>query len=128
MFDAAYAERPIMPRKTAGDDDSLLDAYIAQARKGRGLAERQAKEARVTRWHCSKQLTNGKAIKDASRDDGRLLVEHMKGLELKSATIQKRMGWLVAATKFAIDEGKLKKFNLLAVLRRKATTANGACH
>jgi integrase len=107
MFDAAYAERPVMPkRKTAGDDDDLLDTYIAQARKGRGLADHQAKEARDT-LALFKRLTNGMAIKDATRADGRLVEKHLKGLKLKSATIQKRMGWLVAMCRFAIDEGNL---------------------
>jgi integrase len=121
MFDAAYAERPVMPRKTAGDDDDLLDVYIAQARKGRGLADHQAKEARDT-LALFKRLTNGMAIKDASRADGRLVVEHLKGLGLKSATIQKRMGWLVAMSKFAIDEGKLK-FNPFSGVAKKGDDA-----
>ena len=118
MFDAAYAERPVMPkRKTAGDDDDLLDTYIAQARKGRGLADHQAKEARDT-LALFKEVTKGMAIKDATRADGRRIVDHLKGLGLKSATIQKRMGWLVAATKFAIDEGNLK-FNPFSGVAKK---------
>jgi integrase len=115
LFDKERAGAP--KRKTAGDDDSLMDDYIAQARKGRGLADHQAKEARDT-LALFKEVTKGMAIKDATRADGRRVVEHLKGLGLKSATIQKRMGWLVAATKFAIDEGKLK-FNPFSGVAKK---------
>jgi integrase len=115
LFDKERAGAP--KRKTAGDDDSLMDVYIAQARKGRGLADHQAKEARDT-LALFKEVTKGMAIKDATRADGRRVVDHLKGLGLKSATIQKRMGWLVAATKFAIDEGNLK-FNPFSGVAKK---------
>ena len=115
LFDKERAGAP--KRKAAGDDDDLLDTYIAQARKGRGLADHQAKEARDT-LALFKEVTKGVAIKDATRADGRRVVDHLKGLGLKSATIQKRMGWLVAATKFAIDEGNLK-FNPFSGVAKK---------
>jgi len=59
-------------------------------------------------WALYKQLTNGKPLKDASRDDGRKLVGYYEKQNLKSATIQKKIGWLTAAVNLAIDEAKLK--------------------
>ena len=44
----------------------------------------------------------------ASRDDGRKLVDYYEKQDLKSATIQKKIGWLTAAVNLAIDEATLK--------------------
>jgi integrase len=119
LFDRELA-RAAAPKKNGGDDD-LLEVYIAQARKGRGLADHQAKEARDT-LALFKEVTKGMAIKDATRADGRRVVEHLKGLGLKSATIQKRLGWLVAMSKFAIDEGRLK-FNAFSGVAKQGDDA-----
>jgi integrase len=59
-------------------------------------------------WALYKQLTNSKPLKDASRDDGRKLVDYYEKQDLKSASIQKKLGWMIAAVNLAIDEGKLK--------------------
>ena len=69
-----------------------------------GYYEREARAV----WALYKQLTNGKPLKDASRDDGRKLVNYYEKQDLKSATIQKKIGWLTAAVNLAIDEVKLK--------------------
>jgi integrase len=53
-------------------------------------------------------LQREKPLKDASRDDGRKLVDYYEKQDLKSATIQKKIGWLNAAVNLAIDEAKLK--------------------
>ena len=57
-------------------------------------------------WALYKQLTDNKSLKDATRDDGRKLASHFIDEGLKSATIRKKLMWLVAAVNLAIDEGK----------------------
>jgi integrase len=58
-------------------------------------------------WVLYKQLTEGKPLKDATRDDGRKVVQHFERQGLKSATIQKKITWLNAAVNLAIKESKL---------------------
>jgi len=94
-------ERPLVPLKNA--DDAIFETYIKHANVT-GYFEREAR----TTWALYKQLTNGKPLKDATRDDGRKLVQHFEGQKLKSATIQKKVGWLTAAANLAIKEGRLK--------------------
>ena len=53
-------------------------------------------------WALYKQLTDSKPLKDATRDDGRKIVQHFEGHGLRSATIQKKITWLNAATNLAI--------------------------
>ena len=48
-------------------------------------------------WALYQQLTDGKPLKDADRDDGRKLVAHFEGEGLKSATILKKLMWRLAA-------------------------------
>jgi integrase len=93
-------DRPAVPTKDG--DDALLDTYIAH--KGiTGYFEREARSV----WEIYKAL-GGKPLKDATRDDGRLLVKHYQAQGAKSKTIQKKIGWLCAMCNLAIDEGKLK--------------------
>jgi site-specific recombinase XerC len=47
-------------------------------------------------------------LKDATRDDSRKLVAHFEAQGLKSASIRKKIGWLVAAVNLAIREGRLR--------------------
>jgi integrase len=104
MFDAAYEERPAAPKKN--DDDQILDTYLNH-RNITGYARSEAE----TVWAKFKELTGNTALKDCDRDEGRLLVKHFKDAGNKRATIAKKVGWLRAAVKFAIDEdkeGKLK--------------------
>jgi integrase len=100
MFDAAYDERPNVPKKNG--DDELLETYLAH-RSVAGYFEREARAV----WSLFKSLCN-KPLKDCDRDDGRLLVKHFIDQGLKSATIKKKIGWLNAMAHFAIKEGKLK--------------------
>jgi integrase len=93
--------RPSCPTKTG--DDAILDTYIKHANVT-GAKEREARAV----WALFKSLTNGKALKDATRDDGRKLVERFDSEGLKSATMRKKIGWLVAAVNLAIKEGHLK--------------------
>src|SRR6266403_2200130 len=91
-------------QRTANNaDDALIETYL----KHKNLAKYFEREARTV-WALYKQLTNGKPLKDASRDDGRKLVDYFEKQNLKSASIQKKVGWLIAAVNLAIDEGKLK--------------------
>src|SRR5450759_1443318 len=84
-------------------DDALVETYL----KHKNVAGYFEREARAV-WALYKQLTNSKPLKDASRDDGRKLVDYYEKQDLKSATIQKKIGWMIAAVNLAIDEGKLK--------------------
>jgi hypothetical protein len=86
-----------------GTDDALIETYLKH-RNVTGYCEREARAV----WAIYKQLTNGKPLKDASRDDGRKVVAYYEAQGLKSATVQKKIGWLSAAVNLAIDEGALK--------------------
>jgi integrase len=101
MFDEAYDERPAAPKKD--DDDAILDTYLSH-RNITGYARSEAE----TVWAKFKELTGHKPLKDATRNDGRLLVAHYKDAGNKSATIIKKVSWLRAAVELAIDEGKMK--------------------
>jgi len=101
-------------QRTANNaDDALIETYL----KHKNLAKYFEREARTV-WALYKQLTNGKPLKDASRDDGRKLVDYFEKQNLKSASIQKKVGWLIAAVNLAIDEGKLK-FNPFSQIVRQ---------
>jgi integrase len=88
--------------RTTNSDDGLIETYL----KHKNLAKYFEREARTV-WELYKQLTNSKPLKDSTRDDGRKLVEYFEKQNLKSASIQKKVGWLIAACNLAIDEGKL---------------------
>src|SRR5665213_1556476 len=100
-LDEAHDERPIVPKKSG--DDELLETYL----KHRSITGHFEQEARNV-WALYKTLTDSKPLKDADRDDGRLLVKHFLDQGLKSATVGKKVGWLNAAVHLAIKEGKLK--------------------
>ena len=100
-FGAGRGERRTMPTKNG--DDAILETYIKHANVT-GYSEREARAV----WALYKTLTDSKALKDATRDDGRKLVAHFEGDGLKSATIQKKLMWLSAACSLAIKEGRLK--------------------
>jgi integrase len=101
VINLASLERPAAATKSA--DDAVLETYLKHA----NITGHYEREARAT-WSLYKTLTDSKALKDASRDDGRLLVAHFEGEGNKSATITKKIGWLTAAVNLAIKEGKLK--------------------
>jgi len=90
-------------RTATSPDDALIETYL----KHKNVTGYYEREARAV-WALYKQLTNGKPLKDASRDDGRKLVDYYEKQDLKSATIQKKIGWLTAAVNLAIDEATLK--------------------
>ena len=90
-------------RTATSPDDALIETYL----KHKNITGYFEREARAV-WALYKQLTNSKPLKDASRDDGRKLVDYYEKQGLKSATIQKKVGWMIAAINLAIDEGKLK--------------------
>lgn len=74
-----------------------------------GHFEREARGV----WALYKTLTGSKPLKDATRDDGRKLVAHFEGKGLKSATVQKKVGWLNAAVNLAIDERPIEVQSVL---------------
>ena len=90
-------------RTATSPDDALIETYL----KHKDVTGYYEREARAV-WALYKQLTNGKPLKDASRDDERKLVDYYEKQDLKSATIQKKIGWLTAAVNLAIDEARLK--------------------
>ena len=70
-------------KRTAGSaDDALIETYL----KHKNVTGYYEREARAV-WALYKQLTNGKPLKDASRDDGRKLVGYYEKQNLKSAIL-----------------------------------------
>ena len=65
-------------------DDALFETYLQHANVA-GYYEREARAV----WALYKQLTDSKPLKDATRDDGRKVVAHFEGQNIKSATIKK---------------------------------------
>ena len=92
--------RPRRQERTA--DDAIIATYLEHA----NITGHSEHETRAV-WALYKQLTDGKPLKDATRDDGRKLVQHFEGQGLRSATIQKKITWLNAAVNLAIKESKL---------------------
>jgi len=100
-----HDKRPTLPTKSG--DDAILETYLKHANIT-GYFEREARNV----WALYKTLTST-PLRDATRDDGRKLVTHFEGKGLKSATIEKKIGWLNAMVNLAIKEGRLK-FNPFA--------------
>ncbi len=100
-FGAGRGERPKAPARNS--DDQIIETYLEHRR----IDGYNASEARTV-WALFKSLTDNKPLKDADRDDGRLLVKHFMDKGLKSATIEKKIAWLNAAVNLAIKENKLK--------------------
>jgi integrase len=92
--------RPRRQERTA--DDSIVETYLKHANIG-GHSERETRAV----WALYKELTDGKPLKDATRDDGRKVVQYFESQGLRSATIQKKITWLNAAVNLAIKESKL---------------------
>jgi integrase len=92
-------KRPTVAKK--GGDDAIIDTYLSHAGV-EGYFRREAQAA----WALYRELTGGKALRNATRDDGRKLVQYFEGKGLRSATIQKKIGWLAAAVNLAIKEGR----------------------
>ena len=106
------AMRPTVPTKNG--DDLIFETYIKHANVT-GYFEREARSV----WALFKSLTDGTLLKDATRDDGRKVVEYFEAQKLKSATIQKKVGWLNAAVNLAIKEGRLKFNPFSSVVPRR---------
>lgn len=94
--------RPEAPTKNG--DDAILETYLTNS----NISGYDRREAEAT-LALFKTLV-GKPLKDASRDDGRLLVRHFTDQGLKTATISKKIGWLRSAVNLAIDEDKSGKW------------------
>jgi integrase len=101
FIDLDRLHRGTVPVKSG--DDVFLETYLKHANIT-GHFEREARNV----WALYMTLTNNKPLKDADRDDGRKLVAHFEGEGLKSATIEKKIGWLNAMVNLAIKEGRLK--------------------
>jgi integrase len=101
-FDVSKIAQIVKTGPTRSGDDAILETYLDH-RKIEGYDRREAE----TVWATYKNLV-GKPLKEASRDDGRLLVQRFKDDGNKTATINKKIGWLRAAVQYAIAENKLK--------------------
>jgi len=93
------AKRPAVAAKTS--DDAIIETYLQHA----NITGHSERETRAV-WGLYRSLV-GKPLKDATRDDGRKVVQHFEGQGLKSATIQKKITWLNAAVNLAIKETRL---------------------
>ena len=115
-FGSGPARRPTVAAKDG--DGAIIETYL----KDKNITGHFEREARNV-WALYKTLTESKPLKDATRDDGRKLVAHFEGNGLKSATVQKKIGWLNAAVNLAIDEGRLKfnPFSKIAPDRKDKT-------
>jgi len=104
-----HEPRPTVTAKTG--DDAVFQTYIdSGARKGRGLDGYARKEAQAV-WELFRTLTNGKPLKECTRDDGRLLVAHYTAEGLSYPSMQKKIMWLSAMVEFSIAERKLSMLN-----------------
>jgi integrase len=99
-IDGDIGRRPKVPTKNG--DDAIFETYLQHACVT-GYYEREARAV----WALFKSLCD-KPLKDATRDDGRKVVQHFEGQGLKSASIRKKIVWLNAAVNLAIKEGRLK--------------------
>jgi integrase len=99
--EASQMRRPTVGVKNG--DDAILDTYLKHANIT-GYFKREAEAV----WALYRELTDSTPLKDATRDDGRKLVEYFENQNLKSATIQKKIGWLNAAVNLAVSEGRLR--------------------
>ncbi len=99
VFDMSKMDRPKVPTKNG--DDAIFETYLQHANVT-GYFKREAE----TVWALFKSLCD-KPLKDATRDDGRKVVQHFEAQGLKSASIRKKIGWLNAAVNLAIKEGRL---------------------
>jgi integrase len=95
------SERPSVAVKNS--DDVIFETYLKHANVT-GYYEREARSV----WALYNQLTDSKPLRDATRDDGRKVVEFFENQNLKSATIKKKIGWLTATVNLAIKEGRLQ--------------------
>ena len=95
-----HEPRPAVAVKNG--DDTVLETYLKHA----NITGQYEREARAV-WALFKSSCD-KPLRDADRDDGRKLVAHFESKGLKSATIQKKVGWLTAACNLAMKEGRLK--------------------
>ena len=74
-------------RTATREDDALIETYLNH-KNVTGYYEREAR----TVWALYRQLTSARPLKDASRDDGRKLVDYFEKKNLKSAIIRKKIG------------------------------------
>ena len=98
-FEGDPGHRPKVPTKNG--DDAIFETYLQHANVT-GYYKREAE----TVWALFKSLCD-KPLKDATRDDGRKIVQHFDAQGLKSASIRKKIGWLNSAVNLAIKEGRL---------------------
>ena len=100
-FELFDKERAAPTLAVKNGDDQLFRDVPQHANVG----PKYAPEARAV-WELYKTLV-GKPLKDATREDGRALVAYFEQQGNKSATIQKKLSWLVAMCNFAIGESRL---------------------
>ena len=82
-------------------DDAIIAGYL----NDRGVTGYPRRETEQT-WELFRSLVR-KPLRQCTKDDGRLLLQHFRDDGLKSASIKKRLTRLCAAVNWAVGEGKL---------------------
>jgi len=96
-------------RTATSPDDALIETLFEAQETSTGYYER---ERPVLYGRSTKQLTNGKAVEGCQAGmDGRKLVGYYEKQDLKSATIQKKIGWLTARRSIWRSMRRKLKFN-----------------
>jgi integrase len=112
---AAVRREELRRRIATNSDDAIVETYLKHANVT-GYSEREARAV----WSLCKQLTGNKPLREATRDDGRKIVQFFEKEGLKSATIQKKIGWLNAAVNLAIQETKLQFNPFSSIVPKRA--------
>lgn len=111
MWDKAEGvadSRSKAPTKT-GDDD-LFQTYLDHGGKSKTGIHGHFRNEAEDMWALFKRLVN-KPLAKCTRDDGRVLVAHLRSEGLKDATLRKKLGWLTAAVHLATKDGKFTAAN-----------------
>ncbi|CAX25029.1 putative integrase [Methylorubrum extorquens DM4] len=121
-FDPEEAAKP--KPEPVDNDLALLDEYLRF--KGHDPESAYAAEARST-WAEFKAFTGGKLIKDCDRTNGRAYVAFLRGKDLKTATVVKRVNFLAAPINHANETGDLKGNPFFKVVDHKDDKLERLC-
>jgi integrase len=124
-YERAAEKEAAKPKSKPVDNDlALLDEYLRF--KGHDPEGAYAAEARST-WAEFYAFTRGKLIKDCDRTDGRAYVDFLRGKDLKTATVVKRVNFLAAPINHANATGDLKGNPFFKVVDHKDDKLERLC-